>query len=100
MTTTHVIDLHFQPLHTAEEILSTLYTQTNAALEQNPNWINGFCFMYLPVNENLTIKAKVFIDVPTQDVRYFVTSSLAPKAKVAPMTYTQAVREIRSYLAQ
>lgn len=99
-TTTHTINLHFAPLSTPEAILGELYTQTTQALEAHPDWISGFCHMYIPIHEGLTIKAKVWIDAINLDVRYFVTTSLTPKAKVAPMTYAQASNAIRFFLAQ
>lgn len=97
MTTT-TINLHFQPLHTPEAMLGEVYNQTTQALEANPQWVSGFCHMYIPL-EHLTIKVKVWIDAINLDVRYFVTTSLAPKAKVAPMTYNQALHAIRFYQA-
>jgi len=99
MTTT-TLNLQGKSLRKAEDILATIYTSTSEALEANPTWVEGFCSIYIPIHETLTIKAKVWIGVPTNEVRYFITTSHAPKAKVAPMSYSQALNTIRYYQAQ
>ena len=93
-TTKFQIDLKFQPLHTAEEVLSTLYTQTSTAIDQH-NLTDVFCNIYLQVSKKVTVFAEVKIDTTTMQVQYFVTSNQNTAARIPALNYTQAVRELR-----
>ena len=98
MTTTHTIDLQFQPLHTAEEILATLYTQTSEALETH-NWVDAFCNMFIELAPDFIVFAEVKIDTASNDVHYYVTSSLCTSKRIPALTYTEAKKELRWLLS-
>lgn len=97
-TTTFQIDLHFQKVTTAEEILGTLYTQTSTAIDAH-NLVDAYCYMFIPVSKRSKVFAKVEIDALTSDVRYFVKHNPKTGNYLPAMDYTQAIRSLRSLLA-
>lgn len=96
-TTTFTLDLHFQPLYTAEAILGELYTQTSQALDTH-HLVNGFCNMYIPLGKKV-IFAEVQINALTSDVVYYVTSNQNTSKRIPALTYNQALTTLRSLLA-
>ena len=92
------IDLHFQPMTTAEVILNELYTRTSEAIEQH-NLVNGFCNMYIPKSKKVTLFAEVKIDTQTMQVSYFVASSKNTAKRIPALSYNQAVNQLRQLLA-
>lgn len=96
-TTKFQIDLHFQPMNTAEAILGTLYANSSDAIEQH-NLVNSFCNIFIPVSKKVTVFAEVQIDAITTDVVYFVTSSKNTAKRIPALSYNQAIRELRTLL--
>lgn len=96
-TTTFSIDLHFQPLHTANAILDTLYTQTSEALEAH-NLVDAYCYMFIPVSKKAKIFTKVAINEDLE-VQYFVAKNPKDGDYLPVLSYNQALNTLRSLLA-
>lgn len=98
MTTTKFqIDLHFQKLHTAEEILSAIYAPASEAIEQH-NLSSSFCNMYIPKSKKVTLFAEVQIDAQTMQVSYFVASSKNTAKRIPALSYSEALRQLRGLM--
>lgn len=91
-------NIQFQPMTAAEEILTTLYTETSTAIDQH-NFVNAWCNMYIPKSKKITVFVEVQIDVLTADVRYYVASSKHTAKRIPALDYMSAVRELRQLLA-
>ena len=94
--TTYAMDMHFQKMNKAEDILNTLYTETSTAIDQY-GLINGFCNMFLKIGKQ-QVFVEVQVDALTADVKYFVASSKNTANRIPALGYTQAIRELRQLL--
>jgi len=97
--TTITIDLQFQPLHTAEEILNTLCFETVMGLEAH-NWQDAYCHIFIPVSKRVIVFAEVQMDNATRKPIYYVTSSKNQSAEIKSLPYNQAVSKLNALLAQ
>lgn len=92
------LDLHFQPLHTAEQVLSAIYTPASDAIEQH-GLMDSYCYMFIPKSKKVKVFAKVTIDAITNDVQYFVAKNPKTGDILPALSYNQALSTLRSLLA-
>jgi len=96
-TTTYTIDLNFQPLHTASDILNTLCFETVMAIEEQ-NLSTAYCNMFIPMGRK-TVFAEVQMDAITRQPIYFVTSSKNQAVEIQSLSYRQAASKLQLLLA-
>lgn len=95
--TTFEIDLNFQPMTTASEVLNSLCMNSALALETEL-LESAYCQIFIPVSKKVTVFAEVHMSLDHQPV-YYVTSSKNQAATIPALNYRQAVSKLEALLA-
>jgi len=95
--TTYDIEMTFQPVKNAVEVLNTLCLETTMAIEEN-NLVGASCNMFIPVRKSVMVFTEVQMDTITRQPVFYVTSSKNKSATIQAMSYKQAVSKLQLLL--